>query len=130
MSINISLERAKMQVLQHLVGKSMGLFDSATGKSLQITGAVDITDELPRRLYMDESVHLEYTRAKKGVIVRIRILQQGQTTGGASVHYCVADLDDFSSDMGNNFAERAHKRIGVPAERLRELITLNIPLIS
>lgn len=83
-------------------GYDMGLYDSATGKSLEPIKTVEIT-ELQGEY---QRVLLAYTKAERGRIVQLRRLFSADDDCGSNIHYF------FDEDAGATMIREDERRFG------------------
>lgn len=99
-----------MKTLKHRNKKhDIGLFDSQTGKSLKTIKAVDVTDDLPKKM----NLVLLYTKALRGPIVQLG------WGGCAHVHYFLNSMDGelHRESVLDGIADEA----GIPKKRLIDI---------
>jgi hypothetical protein len=102
----------------------IGLYDSATGKTLNTLKAVDITDECPG-LEPGDRAMLLFTEAQRGRIVQMR---EGPSDACAMIDFFVDELDRemHVRPMDDTFGVWA-RRWGVSRDVLRNLIEKHAP---
>lgn len=95
----------KVKEMPELVGKEMGLYDSANGATLYTDTAIDVTDWCPNA----KQIVIKYTNAAGGRIAQICNWYKEGVDFGAIVHYFISEMTPIQ--LANDSVFESHARM-------------------